>query len=107
MRSTHWKNCVRRGGIRACTPIPILRKNRLDMAKLSAYPFFVADYTGSVTYPGAYQMWQYSSTGRVPGISGNVDLDHSYVDFLPAIQAGGYNGYEPEIPGLEMVPVPG
>ena len=42
-------------------------KNRLDMAKLSAYPFFVADYTGSVTYPGAYQMWQYSSTGRVPG----------------------------------------
>lgn len=77
------------------------------MAKLSAYPFFVADYTGSVTYPGAYQMWQYSSTGRVPGISGNVDLDHSYVDFLPAIQAGGYNGYEPEIPGLEMVPVPG
>ena len=23
------------------------------------------------------------------------------------IQAGGYNGYEPEIPGLEMVPVPG
>ena len=82
-------------------------KNRLDMAKLSAYPFFVADYTGSVTYPGAYQMWQYSSTGRVPGISGNVDLDHSYMDFLPAIQAGGYNGYEPEIPGLEMVPVPG
>lgn len=82
-------------------------KNRLDMAKLSAYPFFVADYTGSVTYPGTYQMWQYSSTGRVPGISGNVDLDHSYVDFLPAIQAGGYNGYEPEIPGLEMVPVPG
>ena len=29
------------------------------------------------------------------------------MDFLPAIQAGGYNGYEPEIPGLEMVPVPG
>ena len=55
-------------------------KNRLDMAKRSAYPFFVADYTGSVTYPGTYQMWQYSSTGRVPGISGNVDMDHSYVD---------------------------
>lgn len=82
-------------------------KNRLDMTKLSAYPFFVADYTGSVTYQGNYEMWQYSSTGRVPGISGNVDLDYSYADFLPAIRQGGYNGYEPVVAGLEMVPVPG
>ena len=28
-------------------------KNRLDMTKLSAYPFFVAE-PGSVTYPGTY-----------------------------------------------------
>lgn len=82
-------------------------KTRLDMAKLKAYPFFVADYTGRVTYQGAYQMWQYSSTGKVDGISGNVDLDYSYEDFLPAIQQGGYNGYASGVPGLEMVAVPG
>ena len=29
-------------------------------------------------------MWQYSSQGSVPGISGSVDLDISYVDY-PAV----------------------
>ena len=28
-----------------------------------------------------YDMWQYSSTGSVPGIQGNVDLDLCLTDF--------------------------
>lgn len=41
---------------------------------LSAYPLWLAKYSNSM---GDYQpyMWQYSSTGAVPGISGNVDLN--------------------------------
>lgn len=79
----------------------------LDMSVLAAFPFFVADYTGSVTYPGAYQMWQYSGTGRVPGIVPDVDLDESYEDFLPALRAGGWNGYAPAAQQPEMFPLPG
>lgn len=81
-------------------------KNRIDMAQLSAYPLYIADYTGSVLYQGAYQMWQYTATGRLPGISGNVCLDYSYEDFLPMIRQCGCNGYEQEAP-MPMTPVPG
>ncbi len=81
-------------------------KNRIDMSRLSAYPFYIADYTGSVQYSGSYQMWQYTATGRVPGVNGNVCLDYSYRDFLPEIQQCGCNGYEAQAP-MPMTPTPG
>ena len=59
------------------------------------FPLFIADYRGYVGYEGPYEMWQFSSAGKVDGIAGNVDLSYSYVDFLPAIIAGGYNGFTP------------
>lgn len=31
-------------------------------------------------YRGQYDMWQYTSTGKVDGIEGNVDLSRSYID---------------------------
>ena len=34
-----------------------------------------AQYNTECTYGGRYDMWQYSSRGSIPGISGNVDLD--------------------------------
>lgn len=68
-------------------------QNYLNMAELAAYPLWIADYRGYVGYQGSFDMWQYSSTGRVNGISGNVDLDYSYKDFLPLIRAAGKNGY--------------
>ena len=39
-------------------------------------------------------MWQYSSTGRVSGISGNVDMDICYVDYPAKIKAAGLNGFK-------------
>ncbi len=50
--------------------------NNLDMSKLSAYKVWVAQYSDSVSYKGTYQCWQYTSSGRVSGISGKVDLDY-------------------------------
>ena len=38
-------------------------------------------------------MWQYSSTGKINGINGNVDRDHCYVDYPAKIKAAGLNGY--------------
>ena len=34
--------------------------------------------------------WQYSSKGKVDGISGNVDMDYSYIDYPSIIKTGGF-----------------
>lgn len=67
----------------------------LNAGALADYPLWVADYRATLGYTGAYTMWQYSGSGTVSGISGACDLNRSYKDFLPEIQAGGYNNYGP------------
>ncbi len=58
------------------------------------YAVWVAQYGVSApTYSGVYGMWQKSSTGRIDGISGNVDLDESYVDYPSLIREAGLNGF--------------
>ena len=39
-------------------------------------------------------MWQYTSSGKVSGISGNVDMDICYVDYPAKIKAAGLNGFK-------------
>lgn len=50
----------------------------IDTSRLSNIKIWVADYQSkdAPAYRGTYQMWQYSNTGSVGGISGNVDLDY-------------------------------
>lgn len=55
--------------------------NRLDMAQLSKWTFWLAQYNSRVTYTGKYDMWQYSSEGSAPGITDKVDLNYCYKDF--------------------------
>lgn len=50
--------------------------NNLDMKKLSGYKVWVAQYYDKVTYKGKYQCWQYTSSGKVSGISGRVDMNY-------------------------------
>ena len=58
------------------------------------YAIWVANYgVSKPSYAGAYGIWQYSSTGKIDGISGNVDLDYSYVDYPEKIKEKGLNGY--------------
>jgi GH25 family lysozyme M1 (1,4-beta-N-acetylmuramidase) len=45
-------------------------------------------------------MWQYSWTGKVSGISGDVDMDYSYVDFPAKIKAKGLNGFGAVVPDI-------
>lgn len=60
----------------------------LDMAALAAYDLWIADYRG--TRPTRnHGMWQYTSSGRVPGISGPVDLSVAYKDYAAIIQRAG------------------
>lgn len=42
--------------------------------------------------PRSCEIWQYSSTGRIPGITGNVDLDVCYVDYLENEEDGVMTG---------------
>ena len=65
--------------------------NRLDMAQLAAWTFWLAQYNDKVTYTGKYDMWQYSSNGTMPGISGRVDLNYCYKDFA-AVAAPAITG---------------
>ena len=48
-------------------------------------------------------MWQYSSTGTVNGITGAVDLNYSYKNFLPIIKAGGFNGFGNQGPAMQPI----
>ena len=57
------------------------------------YALWIAEYGSKCRYSGTYGIWQSSSTGRVSGISGNVDLDTAYTDYPSVIRKGGFNGY--------------
>ena len=45
------------------------------LSELEDYPFWLALYQDRMTYPWKVEMWQYTSTGRVPGIAGDVDIN--------------------------------
>lgn len=66
-------------------------ENYLDMADLAAFDFWLAHYTKKSNYKGPYGMWQYSHTGRVSGISGDVDLNEAYKDYPAIIKKAGLN----------------
>ncbi len=51
--------------------------NRLG-ALSKSYVDWVAEYNSTLKYDGPYSMWQYTSKGSVPGITGNVDISYLY-----------------------------
>ena len=49
---------------------------------LKKYDVWVAHFdVMQPDFNGEYGMWQYSSTGSVNGINGNVDMDYSYINY--------------------------
>lgn len=67
--------------------------NWLYPAQLKAFDIWVAAYGSSPgNVPLPYGMWQRSSSGKVSGISGNVDLDTAYKDYPDIIKTAGLNG---------------
>lgn len=55
--------------------------NYIDAGQLGAYRIWLAQYASKPTYTGRYDIWQYSSKGKVGGISGNVDMNLSYMGY--------------------------
>ncbi len=54
---------------------------RVDAVSLEKYVIWLAEYRKAPLYQGYYQMWQYTSKGKVNGIDGNVDLNISYLGY--------------------------
>ena len=55
--------------------------NKMDAGALGSYKIWLAQYAATPSYTGRYDLWQYKSTGKVSGISGNVDLNLSYLGY--------------------------
>ena len=63
-------------------------QTELNMDRLAAYDLWIADYRGKRP-ARKHGMWQYTSTGRLDGIAGNVDISHAYKDYPTIIARAG------------------
>ena len=59
---------------------PNQARNLMNLTELEDYPFWLAFYTDRMTYPYRFEMWQYTDSGKVPGIEGPVDLNLYFTD---------------------------
>lgn len=54
---------------------------KINTGSLTGYKIWLAQYASAPTYTTTrYDMWQYSSKGKVSGISGSVDMNISYMN---------------------------
>lgn len=72
--------------------------NRIDMSRAKAFDVWLAQWSSKPTYSGSFGMWQYTSSGSVNGISGNVDMNIAYYDYPSIIKAAGLNGFTADKP---------
>ncbi len=58
------------------------------------YALWLAEYNSQLNWNGSpVGIWQYSSSGRISGIDGNVDMNICYVDYPGLIKNAGLNGF--------------
>ena len=56
-------------------------EDKLNMGGIASCKIWLAQYSAAPTYKGKYDMWQYSSKGKISGINTNVDLNYSYLGY--------------------------
>lgn len=49
--------------------------NSLNFANISKYRIWIAQYRDTLDFAYSYNIWQYTSTGKVKGINANVDMN--------------------------------
>lgn len=67
-------------------------QNNLYMGGAALKPFdvWLAAYRNDKPAPGwPFGMWQYTAEGKIPGVSGPVDLSHAYKDYAAIIAKKG------------------
>ena len=65
-------------------------ENKIEKTIKDNYDIWVAQYYSKCEYEGKYIMWQHTSSGKVNGISTNVDINILYED-LPVINNNDNN----------------
>lgn len=53
----------------------------IDLTKLTEYDIWLSQQKDVPDYPYKFQMWQYSLKGKIGGVSGDVGLNISFVDY--------------------------
>lgn len=73
-------NTISAAGYSACVySNPSFIGSNYDLSRITAsYPLWLAHYTTNTNFNGPFSFWQYSSDGRVNGISGRVDMNFYY-----------------------------
>lgn len=54
---------------------------KLDLERLTDYDVWFAGYINIPEYPYDFKMWQYTESGTVDGIEGNVDMNVSFMEY--------------------------
>lgn len=67
-------------------------KDDLISSELADYEMWLAQWSDKPQCSRDFSIWQYTSSGRVDGISGNVDINKMYKDYNPI-----YNDFTNEI----------
>ncbi|MCM1104915.1 MAG: peptidoglycan-binding protein [Clostridium sp.] len=75
-------------------------RTHLDVSALTGYLLWVAQYNKTCTASHRIDLWQHTSSGRIAGISGDVDVSECYIAFgegsgsatlTPASKVTGYD----------------
>lgn len=53
----------------------------VDLSKLSDYDIWLSQNSDIPDYPYRFSMWQYTGTGEISGISGNADLNITFINY--------------------------
>lgn len=78
--------------------------NQLDMSKLP-YDVWVAQYNTTCNYKGKYIIWQYSSSGKVAGAKGDIDMNKCYIEpkKVNPPKSDEKKGYTGKFPSYKLV----
>lgn len=73
--------------------------NKVPASVRQKYDCWIANFDiAKPDYNGTYGMWQYTSSGKIPGITGKCDCDYAYKDYPTLIKSKGLNGYPKSTP---------
>lgn len=65
--------------------------NKIDDSQIpETATVWVAQYSNKCTYTGRYTIWQYTSSGKVDGISGRVDMNEADESLMPVKDGWNY-----------------
>ncbi len=55
--------------------------SKMNASSLGSYNIWLAQYAAQPSYKGKYNLWQYTSKGKINGVPTDVDLDISYLGY--------------------------